>query len=37
MPDPPPENASRSAEPLDPMEVCTVSTPGMSRSTASTF
>ena len=37
MPAPPPEKASRIAEPLDPIEVCTVSTPSMPVSTASTF
>ncbi|CNL38031.1 Uncharacterised protein [Mycobacterium tuberculosis] len=32
----PPEKASRSAEPLDPMEACTCSMPSMPRSASST-
>ena len=31
MPLPPPEKASRSAEPLEPIETCTVSMPSMSE------
>ena len=37
MPDPPPENASRRADPLEPMETCTVLMPLMSLIASSTF